>query len=370
MRKGGTYDVIVVGGGIFGLNCAYAAARDGLYVCVLEAESPGAGASGGIVGALSPHQPLGWSPKKQIQLDALILADSFWADVGLAGGLHPGYARTGRYLPIGTPRALEKMAAQRDAAREAWPEAFCWQIVPPGELPSWLDPAAFPLGAVFESLSARLHPRRALAALTAAIASLGGEIRTHVRVVRVEPDFAEVDDGRIEADAIVVAAGLGGPDLVRPILPGTGGIGVKGQAALLSECADPPAAMVCSDGVYIVPHADGTVAVGSTSEKLFADPTATDDQLDALIARARRLCPGLAEARILERWAGVRPRGPAADPIVGPVPDWPNVFVANGGFKTGFGFAPLIGRAVADMIAGRPHQLPAGFMPSNGQFRA
>ena len=77
------------------------------------------------------------------------------------------------------------------------------------------------------------------------------------------------------------------------------GGGVKGQSALLRPHADPEALaqapQVFAEGVHIVPHADGTVAVGSTSERDVADTT-TDAQLDALIARAQAICPALAEA--------------------------------------------------------------------------
>lgn len=50
-------DVLVVGAGIFGLSCAWACIERGLSVVVAERAAPGAGASGGPVGALAPHLP-------------------------------------------------------------------------------------------------------------------------------------------------------------------------------------------------------------------------------------------------------------------------------------------------------------------------
>lgn len=50
-------DLTVRGGGAFGLCIAWEAARRGARVRLIETVAIGAGASGGIVGALSPHVP-------------------------------------------------------------------------------------------------------------------------------------------------------------------------------------------------------------------------------------------------------------------------------------------------------------------------
>ena len=47
--------IAVMGAGIFGLASAWAMARRGARVRVIEASRIGAGASGGVVGALAPH---------------------------------------------------------------------------------------------------------------------------------------------------------------------------------------------------------------------------------------------------------------------------------------------------------------------------
>jgi glycine oxidase len=49
------------------------------------------------------------------------------------------------------------------------------------------------------------------------------------------------------------------------------GAGVKGQAAVL-KCDLRGQPQLYAEGLHIVPHADGTVAVGSTSERQWDDP--------------------------------------------------------------------------------------------------
>lgn len=47
-------DVVVVGGGVIGLACAWRATQRGLTVTLLDRSSPGAGASGVAAGMLAP----------------------------------------------------------------------------------------------------------------------------------------------------------------------------------------------------------------------------------------------------------------------------------------------------------------------------
>ena len=135
------------------------------------------------------------------------------------------------------------------------------------------------------------------------------------------------------------------------------GNGVKGQAALL-DFARPGEPQLFADGLHIVPHLDGTVAIGSTSERYFKSVTDTDGQLNDLIAKAKQLFPVLRDAPVLARWAGVRPRAFTRAPMLGVHPVTPDWFVANGGFKIGFGMAPKIGQVMASLILEGEDHIP------------
>jgi glycine/D-amino acid oxidase-like deaminating enzyme len=111
----------------------------------------------------------------------------------------------------------------------------------------------------------------------------------------------------------------------------------------------------------MVPHADGTVAIGSTSEQQWTEAAATDAQLDSLHAKAIAALPVLASAPVIDRWAGVRPRAKSRAPILGPWPDKPGHYVANGGFKIGFGMAPKVADTLADLILNGKDTIPEGF---------
>ena len=137
---------------------------------------------------------------------------------------------------------------------------------------------------------------------------------------------------------------------------------MKGQAALL-DFAAPRSPQFFVDGLHIIPHADGTTAIGSTSEREYEDATSTDEQLDALIETAQQALPDLRHATVLERWASTRPRSRSRAPMLGQHPLYPGQFIANGGFKIGFGMAPKVAEVMADLVLEGRDQIPDGFRP-------
>lgn len=324
-------DVTVRGGGVFGLSVAWACARRGARVRLVEAAGIGAGASGGLVGALAPHAPEGWNDLKALQFESLIMAAGWWAGVQAAGGVDPGYLRSGRVQPLADDQAVRTARARETGAAEHWQGLAGWRVVPATGA-AW-EPASPSGWLVRDSLTARLSPRATGAALLAALRSAGAE-------VVVGPG---AEDG-----AVVHATGVAGlADLSRHFGKKLGS-GVKGQAVSLRHDAR-ALPQVYAGGLHLVPHADGTVAVGSTSETEWATE-GPDAQADALVARAVAVLPALAGAPVLDRWAGIRPRARSRGPVLGAWPGRPGHFVANGGFKIGFGLAPKVAEVMADLV--------------------
>ncbi|WP_068299129.1 FAD-binding oxidoreductase [Pararhodobacter sp. CCB-MM2] len=336
--------ITVMGAGILGLSAAWELARRGASVRVREAVRVGAGSSGGIVGALAPHVPEQWNAKKAFQFDSLMMAEGFWARVAEAGGRDPGYARSGRVQPLADDAAVARARERGENARDLWQGRAEWRVVPQAEVPGMRLSSATGL-VIHDTLTARMRPRGAAEALVAALATKG----------------VSVEQGDTAPDGVVLwATGIQGlrdlgVDLGQPM-----GNGVKGQAALFrADFRDAP--QLFAESLHVIPHVDGTVAIGSTSEREYDAPDSTDAQLEALIDRVRALCPDLAEAEVIERWAGVRPRSPSRAPMLGEWPGRPGHFVLNGGFKIGFGMAPKLAELAADMILDGHDAVPEGF---------
>jgi glycine oxidase len=71
--------------------------------------------------------------------------------------------------------------------------------------------------------------------------------------------------------------------------------------------------------------------------------------------------PVLKDAPVIARWAGVRPRARSRAPMLGAWPDRPDHFIANGGFKIGFGMAPKVAQVMADLLLEDHDTIPEGF---------
>lgn len=330
-----TADVTVMGAGVFGLSIAYVCARRGATVRVIDPNGVASGSSGGLVGALAPHVPENWNEKKAFQFESLMMAKAFWRGVQELTETDVGYVRSGRLQPLADARAVALAHARATTAKELWQGQATWEVIEAGDT-AWMPPS--PTGrVVHDTLSALIHPRRATGALAEAVIKLGGEILTAGNAV----------------GKTVWATGW--PGMVE-----IGGNGVKGQAALVKlDATGQP--QLFADALHIIPHADGTVAIGSTSEREFDDPTSTDEALDDVLARARAAFPVLEGAEVLARWAGIRPRSQSRAPVLGMHPMRAGAFIANGGFKIGFGMAPKIAEVMADLVLDGHDNIPADF---------
>lgn len=344
-------DITVRGAGIFGLSIAWTCARRGASVQVIDPFGAGSGSSGGLVGALAPHVPENWNAKKQYQLESLLMAEAFWAEVEATGGVSPGYGRTGRLQPINDQRTLDLAHQRTISARNLWQGKADWSVIAAADAGPWVPPSATDF-VIHDTLSARMHPRRACAALVAGLSVMGVEVQAE------GADQGLVVHAKGYAGLLELNDGLAGPGGVAA--GKTLGNGVKGQAALL-RFAEGDVPQLYADGLHIIPHADGTLAIGSTSEREFEDPSSTDAQLDDVIDRARAALPILHGAEVIERWAGVRPRARSRAPMLGAWPDRADHFIANGGFKIGFGMAPKVAETMANLLLDGNDDIPDGF---------
>lgn len=354
-----TPDLLIAGAGVAGLWLAVKAVRAGLSVMLVERGIPGDGASGGFLGALMPHSPERWNGKKDFQFRALVDLEDEVARLEAETGVSCGYRRVGRVLPLASEQARAIALERSEEARLNWGKRFDYEVKHTPDWGGWPDLLRTPAGVVHETLSARLSPPGLVAALLTSLSVAPGiDLRFGTSVVEVTtpgPSVRLSDGTVVNCGHVALANGVDAFPMIARLanLPETGlGSGVKGQAALLDAREAPQLPLVYDDGIYVIVHENGRVAIGSTSERDYTDPVSTDDRLDDVIARARKLCPLIEHAPVIRRWAGVRPRAIGRDPMLGAIPGAPGVFAMTGGFKISFGIAHRMADCLVAEITG------------------
>lgn len=346
-------DVLIVGAGVLGLWAARHAILRGETVALVEKRHVGAGASGGFLGALMPHMPDSWNPKKQHQYDGLSSIGDAVSALEADTGLSCGFRRCGRIMPLTHAKILKQVGRRIQGAFENWHDRYEMKICDKDAYPDWLSPELAPEGIQQDTLSARINPRAYLSALDAFVRPRG-EITEGKAVTQISVKHRQVvlsNGERHSAGRIVFANGWEAYTLLQPFMNDINdgepiGRGVKGQAVLLEHVHDDRLPIVYHDGTYVVPQEGNRIAVGSTSHNTWSGPPDAFDTADmAFYRKAIELVPAIEGAPIIARWAGVRPRntlkGRGTSPWFGPVPGCEGVSALIGGFKITFGLAHL-----------------------------
>jgi glycine oxidase len=113
--------------------------------------------------------------------------------------------------------------------------------------------------------------------------------------------------------------------------------------------------VITGNDIHLVPLGNQEYWVGATVEFSPAGQPLPPDaaQLEAVWQGAIGLCPELANATLLKTWFGLRPRPqnrPA--PIVEPLADSTNVFLATGHYRNGVLLAPATAQLVGSALTG------------------
>jgi glycine/D-amino acid oxidase-like deaminating enzyme len=160
---------------------------------------------------------------------------------------------------------------------------------------------------------------------------------------------------RIDCDAVVLAlgpwsgtAGLWAETDI-PIVP------QKGEIVRV-EGLDPPLGIhihgfTLGSSCSVVQKGDGATWLAATSQDGTGfDVTPSGEALESLSQRGMRMLPELESHQLVLHTACMRPVAPDGDPILGKIPGKDGVFVATGTEGKGILLAPVIGRAIADLV--------------------
>lgn len=109
--------------------------------------------------------------------------------------------------------------------------------------------------------------------------------------------------------------------------------------------------VVYSPRGYLVPRRDGRLLAGSTTETAGFAKEVTARGLELIRDHALEIAPRIAELKLVDSWAGLRPRAPDELPVLGQTGETEGLFFASGHYRNGILLAPLTGELIAALIA-------------------
>jgi D-amino-acid dehydrogenase len=364
---------IVIGGGVVGLACAWELARRDVEVTVVDAGAVGSGASAGNAGWICPtlvaplpapgmvreglyqlvhgegafvlHPSLSLLPwlarfarnctraryeagvrvLQELDRETMALYDAY-VDAGVDFELH----RQGLVIAA---RTRDGLAPYRRLAR----------LLPYDvrEVGAELEPALAPsVHALYAEVDRHVRPESLTAGLARSLAAAGVVLHEHRRVAAVERRGREWIVGDLAAPSVVVAAGVGSAELLRPHGVRLHLRGARGYSVDTTGSGNAPRhpLYLAEAKLAVSPFAE-TVRIAGVLE-LGGSPGRPD-----LLASARPYLGGWQPVAASETWSGLRPVTPSGLPRIGPVA--PGLYVATGHGMLGVTLAAATARKLA-----------------------
>jgi glycine oxidase len=346
------FDVAIAGGGLIGGSIALELARAGLSVGLFDRQEPGQEASWAGAGILSP------APESAAMISLVPLGKASMAIypefVHMVEGIS---GQSTGYRPKGTLQAL----FSRDAREELSTVIALHHGLGLKAEPLRAEDARELEPSLSEDLEAGvLRPDEASVdnrAMTQAV--LEAARRSGVQFFsgsNVDAIWREggkcagltLKNEKIAAQWTVIAAGcfsanIEGVATYAPVRP------AKGQMIALRADDLKIERVLWSENIYLVPRNDGRILAGATVEYTGFEKDVTAGGIEKILAGAIELSPGLANARVEETWAGLRPDSPDHLPILGPT-DIDGLLIATGHFRGGILLTPITARLVSEWV--------------------
>jgi glycine oxidase len=353
--------VIIIGAGVMGCSCGHRLLEAGFKVTLLEKSLPGAessAAAAGILGAQSEVSETG--PFLELCLASRARFGEYAKELEALTGISIDYESSG-VLEVAMDPAEGRMAIGRAEwmlDRELRVEVL------DREQAKKLEPALSDhiVGANYYPDDHQIDPIRLSRALAAAVARLGGTFKSGVQVLGLAIESGEVvgvetNQGRMSCDRVVIAGGawstnLAGLHGVRTLVKPMSGqiVQVETRPPLFRH-------VVYGFKGYIVPRADGRVLMGSTLEDRGFDKAVTLAGINRVTGMAMEMVPGLAEGRLTDTWAGLRPAPEDGKPLLGAAKEIAGLFFATGHYRNGILLTPITAEVICDLMVNRVPQV-------------
>lgn len=399
-------DIVVIGGGMAGSAAAYALARKGLSVALLEK---------GHVAGEQTSRNWGWCRQQHRDLRELPLAQkslAMWGELAAELGTDTGFRRTGLLYVTTRPADLAMWEAWTLRARDHQMHSRVLtaaeaKAMTPGSAVDWI-------GGVHSPTDGRAEPAMAGPALAEGARRRGATIHQQCAARGLDIEAGRVvgvvtEKGRIRSQAVLVAGGawtslfcrrhgirlpqagvtstsfftkaapqvveggLSMPDVtIRRRLDGGYSVGLTGRGRLELSLQGLLHArqfwptfrkrrrdLTISVGRSFFSGPEGFSRWSLDGESPFErmrtlDPPADPVLIREGLARLATNYPTMSGLEVAASWGGLIDSTPDGIPVISAVDPLPGLYLSTGFTGHGFGIGPAAGRLAADLIAGDP----------------
>ncbi|TCP30914.1 D-amino acid dehydrogenase small subunit [Scopulibacillus darangshiensis] len=355
---------IIVGAGILGASAAFHLAKEGAKVTLVDRLDPGQAtdAAAGIVCPwLSQRRNKAWY---KLAKGGARYYPALIKELEANGETDTGYDRVGAISLHTDEEKLEKVAERARKRREDAPEIGDITRLSSAETRGIFPLLAEGYGSVHVSGAARVNGRALRQSLVNAAKKHGATlVHGDAAIVHHNKKVTGVTvNGEVlPADQVIVTTGAWAKEVLQPL-----GITflVTTQKAQIIHLEMPgadsnkwPVVMPPNDQ-YLLAFNGGHVVVGATHEnEAGLDNRVTAGGMHEIFEKAFAIAPGLAHSTVLETRVGFRPFTPGFLPVIGAIPGFDGLLVANGLGASGLTVGPYLGSELAKLALGRQMEI-------------
>ena len=349
--------IIIIGAGILGASTAYYLSKTEAEVILIDRNDIGQAteaATGIICPWLSKRRNKAWY---HLAKNGAKIYPKLIQALEEDGEVETGYKQVGAISIREKKETLLEMKEIALKRREDAPEIGVVTLLSPKETRKLFPPIADGLGSVHVSGAARVNGQQLRRALIQGAKKNGVTFIEDTATLQYEDSsiigVSLSDSTQITADIVIATNGAWMKELLSPIGISLYSYPQKGQLMHIEmpeyDTSKWPVIMPPSNQ-SIVPF-DDRVIIGATHEKkgVGFDHRITAEGLHRVLFTALKFAPGLGNGTVLETKMGFRPYTPEYLPVIGPIPGYKGLLVANGLGASGLTTGPYLGSQLAKL---------------------
>jgi D-amino-acid dehydrogenase len=400
-------DILIIGGGVIGVCSAYYLAQKGVQVTLIEKDEIASGCSYGNGGLIVPSHAvplaspgalgdgLRWmldsgspfyiKPRLDVELfrwlaryvlasregqmlkslpvlrDLLFASSSLYEELSKTSAFDFGFEGKGSLLVC-----LSKEALAKERKETHLLEHFKIPVsVVNREEALELEPALSPsiAGGVYYPRDGRIDPQRFVVGLAEKAEGLGVQVWTKTEALGFESAKGKITAvhttrGDFQPDQVILAGGSWSPEVARALRLRIPIQAAKGYSVTLENPPlTPKLPLLFSEAKVVINPLGHALRIAGTLELAGMDFSFNSKRIRTMQSSSVDYLPGLAEAKVIEIWRGLRPCTPDGLPIISRVKKFENLIIAAGHAMLGMSLGPITGKLVSQLAIGEQTDL-------------